>query len=61
MVEDFRGHDALEGLTPIHVRIHSGATPDEVQRLQIDHFLDALADVALSVAVRDCDALAGAA
>ena len=47
------GHDAVEGLTPLHARIHSATTPEEVQRLQIDRFLDALADVALSVAVRN--------
>ena len=49
---DFGGHDAVEGLTPIHPRIHSTATPDEVIQVQTDAFLDALADVALSVAER---------
>ena len=49
---DFLGHDEPQGLTPIHPRIHSGATPDELMTMQIDQFLDALADVALSVAAR---------
>lgn len=53
MAERFRGHDALEGLTGIPARIHSATTPEEVQRLQIDHFLDAIADVALSAAARN--------
>ena len=52
MHSDFGGHDAAEGLTPIHSRIHSVATPDEENQVQIDAFLDALADVALSVAER---------
>ena len=47
------GQDTAEGLTPIGPPIHCGTTPDEVQRLQIDHFLDALSDVALSVAARN--------
>ena len=50
--DDFGGHDPAEGLTGIHPRIHSTATPDEVIQLQTDAFLDALADVALSVAKR---------
>ena len=49
---DFGGHDAVEGLTPIHPRIHSTATPDEVIQLQTDAFLGALADVAMRVAER---------
>ena len=49
---DFGGHDAAEGLTPIHSRIHSIATPDEEIQVQIDAFLDALADVAMRVAER---------
>ena len=52
MTEHLRGHDAAEGLTPIGARIHSAATPLEVQQLQIATFLDALADMALSVARR---------
>lgn len=50
--DDFGGHDAAEGLTPIHPRIHSTATPDEVIQVQINTFLDALADVAVAVAKR---------
>ena len=49
---DFGGHDAAEGLTPVPPRIHSTATPDEEIQVQTDAFLDALADVALSVAKR---------
>ena len=49
---DSGGHDATEGLTPIHPRIHSTATPDEEIQMQIDAFLDALADVAMRVAER---------
>ncbi len=52
MDSDFGGHDAAEGLTPIHPRIHSTTTNDEVIQLETDAFLDALADVALSVAKR---------
>ena len=52
---DFGGHDAVEGLTPIHQRIHSTATPNEEIQVQTDGFLDALADVALSVAKRALD------
>ena len=52
MGERLGGHDAAEGLTGIPRRIQCAATPPEVISLQIDHFLDALADVALSVAVR---------
>ncbi len=45
------------GLTPIHSRIHCGATPEvetigETDRLQLDHLFGVLADVALSVAKR---------
>ena len=50
--DDFGGHDEAEGLTGIHPRIYSPATPDEVIQVQTDAFLDALADVALSVAKR---------
>ena len=50
-----RGHEAVEGLTPIHARIHSGATSEETEALQIATFLDALADVALSVAARSLE------
>jgi len=52
MGERLGGHDAAEGLTGIPRRIQCAATPPEVISLQIDHFLDALADVALIVASR---------
>lgn len=55
MAEHFRGHDAAEGLTPIHARIHSGTTSEETEALQIATFIDALADVALSVAARNLE------
>ena len=55
MTGRFGGHDAAEGLTPIHPRIHSTTTKDEVIQLQTDAFLDALADVALSVAKRSLE------
>ena len=52
----------VDGLTPIPRRIHCAATPDatepdndnELDRLAINHFLDALADVALAIARRKC-------
>ena len=52
MDRDFRGHDEAEELTGIPPRIQCHATPLEVMDLQIEAFLDALADVALSVAAR---------
>ena len=61
MDERFRGHDEPEELTSIHTRIHCAATPDEVQQLQIEAFLDALADVALSVAARSLESQGGEA
>ena len=48
----------VNGLTPIHRRIHCGATPDttesddELDHIAIDHFLDTLAEVALAVVRR---------
>ena len=50
----------VNGLTPIHGRIHCGATPDidnaqyqnELDQIAIDHFLDTLAEVALAIARR---------
>ena len=56
MTERFGGHDAAEGLTPIHPRIHSTATRDEVIQVQTDAFLDTLTDIALSVAKRALEA-----
>ena len=52
MASDFGGHDAAEGLTPIHPRIHSTATPNEVEEAQVEAFLSTLADVALAIAQR---------
>jgi hypothetical protein len=49
------GHGVGEGLTPIGPRIHCAATPPEVQQVHIAAFLDALTDVALSVARRTVD------
>ncbi len=42
----------LEGLTGIPLRIHCATTPDEVTELQVNAFLDTLADIAISVAKR---------
>ena len=47
----------VNGLTPIHRRIHCAATQEvetlsETDRLQLDHLFNVLADVALSVAKR---------
>ena len=41
-------------MTPIHGRIHCGATPDdesenELDQIAIDHFLDTLAEVAMAI------------
>lgn len=45
--------DAEKALTPIHRGIHCAATPtDETNRIQLQHFFNVLADVALSVAKR---------
>ena len=50
---------AFTGLTGIHSSIHWPATPtdveaenDELDEIAIEHFLDTLAEVALSVAAR---------
>ena len=51
---------SVNGLTPIHQRIHCAATPDtnkdqlenELDQIAIDHFLDTLADVVLAIARR---------
>ena len=52
------------GLTPIHRRIHCGATNDaddnavdnenELDGLAINHFLDTLAEVSLAIGRRKC-------
>ena len=52
-----RGSGPLDGLTPIHGRIHCGATHlgetlSETDSIQFNHFFDVLADVALSIAKR---------
>ena len=52
---DLGGHDAVEGLTGADRDVHSIATPDEEIQVQIDAFLDALADVAIRVAKRMVD------
>ncbi len=50
--------DSLNGLTPIHQRIHCAATTDsggdnnELEQMQVDHFLQTLAGIALAVAAR---------
>ena len=42
-------------MTPIHRRIHCAATPDtaedqnELNQITIDHFLDTLAEVAMTI------------
>ena len=53
--------EASGGLTSIHARIHCAATPDtadlevndELERIDIDSFISALAEVASSVARRE--------
>ena len=52
MALDFGGHDAVEGLTGADRDVHSTATPDEENQVQIDAFLDALADMGMRVAER---------
>ena len=42
----------MEGLTGAHPDVHSIATTHEEMQVQIDAFLDALADVAIHVAKR---------
>jgi len=47
----------VNGLTPIHRRIHCAATPDtsevdELGLIAIDHFIDTLAEVATAIARR---------
>ena len=52
MTSDVGGHDAAEGLTGAPAPVHSTATPDDENQIETDAFLDALADVAMSVAKR---------
>ena len=53
--------DPLNGLTPIHQPIHcaatndSGGALDEVGQIQVNHFLQTLARIALAVATRQAD------
>ena len=53
--------DSLNGLTPIHTRIHCAATTDgggsndEIDQMVVDHFLETLAQIALAVAARRAD------
>ena len=47
----------VNGLTPIHRRIHCAVTPDttevdELGLIAIDHFIDTLAEVATAIARR---------
>ena len=50
----------VNGLTPIHRRIHCAATPDatrpdnenELDHIAVDHFLETLAEVAMAIALR---------
>ncbi len=52
----------VNGLTCIHQRIHCAATQEggdelsEVDRITIEHFLETLAEVAMSVASRNLQA-----
>ena len=50
---------SLNGLTGIHQPIHSGATEttygSDLDQIIIDHFLDILAEVAMSVAGRNAN------
>ena len=54
-------NDSAQGLTCIHARIHCVATHDgvepenEIDRMMIDNFLEALSDVALAVAARESE------
>jgi hypothetical protein len=54
-----------EGLTRIRPRIHCSATTDtgeeldELEQMQIDHFLNTLAEIALAVASRQTSSPGG--
>ncbi len=51
--------DSLNGLTPIHQPIHCAATNDgggaldELDQIQVNHFLHTLAQIAMAVASRE--------
>ena len=55
---DMDSDQPQNGLTPIHMRIHCAATPDtvdggnELDQIDIDHFLDTLAEVAMAIVRR---------
>lgn len=49
------GHGGPNALTCIHRRIHCAATPDasvELERIELEAFLEALAEVAMAVSKR---------
>ncbi len=57
MARQTRKSDPDNGLTPIHSRIHCAATTDaggndELEQIQVDHFLHTLAKIAIAVAAR---------
>ncbi len=55
---DIDPYQPRNGLTPIHRRIHCAARPDsvdggnELDQIDIDNFLDTLAEVAMAIARR---------
>ena len=60
--------DSLNGLTPIPQPIHCAATTDgggsndqndELESMQVDHFLNTMARIALAVAARKVDTNGG--
>ena len=46
------GDGAEYELTPIPARIHSGAEESDVERAELEAFVDTIADIAMSVATR---------
>ena len=52
MIEHTRGDGVENALTPIPMRIHSGATEEQVELVQREAFIDTLAEVAMSIANR---------
>jgi hypothetical protein len=60
-----QSHAPTEGLTRIRRRIHCSATTDtgeeldELEQLQVDHFLNTLAEIALAVASRQASSQGG--
>ena len=64
MHQQHRESVPANGLTPIHRRIHCAATTeggdlndeyDELEQIQVDHFLQTLAKIAIAVAARQAD------